>query len=207
MIKVNEAPAPVMGIIEEVTSTQIRLRSMSTFKEGDTLSFDLTLRGAPKTPLKGRITSAGISGTRKIYVISLKELAQEKQRALTDALDAAKSFHGRTHHDGEQLGGLTRSSVRVPVDMDVRFTHDGATDSGRSTNISTGGILMNFGKSIPIGTSVEVMFTLPGQSRELQAHARIVAHQQQTPNYNVAFHSIDEAVRAAIAQFVASKEQ
>jgi uncharacterized protein (TIGR02266 family) len=207
MIKVNETGSPVMGIVEEVTSTQIRLRSMSNFKEGDTLSFDLTLRGAPKTPIKGRVTSAGTSGTRKTYVISLKELAHEKQRDVNSALDAAKSFHGRNHHDGEHLGGLTRSSIRVPVEMDVQFSHDGVVDTGRSTNISTGGLLMNFGKAIPIGTSVEVMFTLPGQPRELKAHARIIAHQQQTPNYNVAFHSIDDAVRTAIAQFVALKEQ
>ena len=207
MIKVNEAGSPVMGIIEEVTSTQVRLRSMSTFKEGDTLSFDLTLRGAPKTPIKGRITSAGTSGTRKIYIISLKELAQEKQRTVGEAINAAKTYHGRTHHDGEQLGGLTRSSVRVPIDVDVQFTHDGVTDTGRATNISTGGLLMNFGKAIPVGTSVELSFTLPGMSSELKAHARIIAHQQQTPNYNVAFHSIEDAVRAAIAQYVASKEQ
>lgn len=206
MIKVNEASAPVMGIIEEVTSTQVRLRSMSNFKEGDTLSFDLTLRGAPKMPIKGRVTSAGASGTRKVYVVSLKDLPQDKQREVNSALDAAKSFHGRNHHDGEQLGGLTRSSVRVPLEIDIGFTHDGVQDTGKTTNISTGGILMNFGKAIPVGTSVEVVFTLPGTTRELKAHARIVAHQQQTPNYNVAFHSIDESVRGAIAQFVASKE-
>lgn len=206
MIKVNEAGSPVMGIIEEVSSTQVRLRSMSTFKEGDVLSFDLVLRGAPKTAFKGKVSSAATSGTRKVYTISFKDLPTDQQRSVTAAMDAAKSFHGRVHHDGEQLGGLTRSSVRVPCDMDVHFKHEGGEDIGRATNISTGGVLMNFPKNLGVGIAIEVSFTLPDTDRVLNAHARIVAHQQQTPNYNVAFHSIDESVRSAIAAYVATKE-
>ena len=204
MIKVNAASAPVMGIIEEVTSTQVRLRSMSAFVEGDKLEFDLTLRGAPKTHLVGRITSAAQSGTRKVYVLSLKDLAPEQQRVISTAATTAKE-HGHANHDGEQLGGLTRSSVRVPVNMDVRFTlNGGAEQIGRATDISTGGILLNFTSDIPVGAAVDLHFRLPGGDREHHAHARVVAHQQQSPNYNMAFHSIDESVRTAIAFYVST---
>lgn len=207
MIKVNGTGSPVMGIIEEVTTQHVRLRSMSAFNEGDRLDFDLTLRGAAKTHMSGKVTMAAMSGTRKVYTISLKELAAEEARAVGTALDAAKSFQGRNHHDGEQTGGLTRSSVRVPCDMEVRFSADGKNHVARATNISTGGILLNYPENITIGTSIEVKFTLPGGTRELSAHARIIAHQQQTPNYNVAFHTVDEQTRSAIAAYVASREQ
>ncbi len=202
MIKVNAASAPVMGIIEEVTSTQVRLRSMSTFAEGDKLEFDLTLRGSPKQHLSGRIASAGQSGTRKVYVLSLKDLPQEQQHALGTAAMAAKA-HVQANQDGQPTGGLTRSSVRVPVDMEVRFKLDGGAEQiGRATDISTGGILLNFQTNIPVGTAVDLAFRLPGGDRDYNATARVVAHQQQSPNYNMAFYSIDESVRAAIFAFV-----
>jgi hypothetical protein len=204
MIKVNAASAPVMGIIEEVTNTQVRLRSMSAFVEGDKLEFDLTLRGAPKTHLSGRITSAAQSGTRKVYVLSLKDLPQEQQRVIGAAATAAKE-HVRANHDGEQTGGLTRSSVRVPVQMDVHFTLGGGAEQiGRATDISTGGILLNYHTNIPVGTEVDLSFRLPNTDRDFKAKARVVAHQQQSPNYNMAFHSIDESVRTAIGFFVST---
>jgi hypothetical protein len=207
MIKVNAASAPVMGIIEEVTNTQVRLRSMSAFVEGDKLEFDLTLRGAPKTHLTGRITSAAQSGTRKVYVLSLKDLPQEQQRSIGAAAAAAKE-HSRGNHDGEQTGGLTRSSVRVPVQMDVRFTFGGGVEQvGRATDISIGGILLNFHTNIPVGSAVELSFRLPGGDRDHHAQARVVAHQQQSPNYNMAFHTISDGVRAAIAVYVATVEK
>lgn len=207
MMTVNGA-SPVMAIVEDLTTTMCRLRSMSSFDVGDTAAFEFTLRGAPKLPLAGRIASISVNGPRRTYTIAFDARDHHQTDRIAVVLDMARRFAESHHHDVQVAApaGLIRSSVRIVHETDVRYrSGDAAARSARMTNISSGGILMNSSDDIPVGTSVELRFSLPNAVDPIVVHARVVAHQTLSPNYNMAFFQINEATRQTIEAFVASR--
>lgn len=202
MVSVNGAPA-VMAIIEELTPKTCRLRSINVFKPGDTLSFDFTLRGAQMLKLSGRVLSSALNGTRRSYTVGL-EAADED--AVVVALDAARRFAvAHPVRDVHTGNGLTRASARIPIDVEVEYKVLGSSaKTARATNVSAGGILLNSSDQIIVGSAVELRFRLPGAAADISVHARVVAHQHESPNYNMAFFSIGPAVRDELEAFVAA---
>lgn len=193
--------APVMAIIEELTPKTCRLRSINLFKIGDTLAFDFALRGAHMLKLEGRVLSSTLNGTRRSYTIVLHTSDED---AVIAALDAAARFAvAHPIRDVHTGNGLTRASARIPVDMEVHYTVLGGSPKiGRAMNVSNGGIQLNSIDDIAVGSAVEMRFCLPGTEREFSAHARVVAHQQESPNYNMAFFSLSHEVREELEAFV-----
>jgi hypothetical protein len=202
MVSVNGTPA-VMAIIEELTPKYCRLRSINAFKVGDHLLFDFTLRGAKMLELTGTVQSSAMNGTRRSYVVAL-EAAEEDD--VVAALDAAQRFAvAHPRRDVPSANGLTRASARIPVDMEVEYRLAGGTSqSARATNVSAGGVLFNSMDAIAVGSAVELRFRLPGATHILSVHARVVAHQHESPNYNMAFFNIDPKVREELEAFVSA---
>ena len=200
----SNGTAPTMAIIEELTMTHARMRSITAFETGSEVEFDVTARGVPKLHLRGRITSGVKNGARYLYTVMLADVSSQAMN-LSVAIDAANRHAGESAHGFSSSAppGLTRSSVRVPIDMPLRYhTGDSVMRSGRATNISTGGILLNSDDDLAVGTTIEMRFALPRSTRELVVSGRIVAHQRPTPNYNMAFFNIDPAARDEIARYV-----
>jgi hypothetical protein len=66
-------------------------------------------------------------------------------------------------------------------------------------------VLMNCSDILPVGASLELKIPLGSQT--VTVNGRIVAHQQQSPNYNVAFYDITDEARDTIARFIESHSQ
>lgn len=200
MVSVNGA-ATVMAIIEELTHETCRLRSINSFDIGDTLAFDFTLRGAHMLNLEGKIVSSTLNGTRRSYTIVLH---RSDETAVIAALDAAARFSvAHPIRDVHTDNGLTRTSARIPLDVPVHYTVLGSSAKiGRAINVSSGGIQLNSSDDIAVGSAVELRFTLPGGTHELSMQARVVAHQHESPNYNMAFFGLSQDVRSALEAFV-----
>ncbi len=202
MVSVNGAPA-VMGIIEELNPKVCRLRSINELQAGDRVKFDFTLRGANRLQLSGHVLTSTTDGTRHSYTIALDSIGPD---AIAVALDSAKRFAAshatRDPHTGN---GLTRSSARIPIDVELEYSIGGnPLRRARATNVSTGGILLNSTDHIAVGESLQVRFRLPGSNHAVTVNARVVAHQPESPNYNMAFFNIDPSVREELAAFVSA---
>jgi PilZ domain len=202
MVSAKGAPA-VMGIIEELNPKACRLRSINEFQIGDRVQFDFTLRGANKLQLSGHVLIVTENGNRRSYTIALDAVDAD---AVVIALDASQRFAAaRPVHDVQTGNGLTRASARIPIDVELQYSIAGKPPQfARATNVSTGGILLNSNDAIAVGTSIEVRFRLPGADHDLKVHARVVAHQQESPNYNMAFFNVDPEMREELAAFVAA---
>lgn len=202
MVSVNGA-SPVMGIIEELDPRTCRMRSINEIVAGDSVRFDFTLRGAQKLQLSGRVVNATQNGARRSYAIALDAMNED---VVIAALDAAQRFAiARPVQDIQTGNGLTRSSARISIDQELVYTVGGKPPrTARATNVSTGGILLNSSDEIAVGANLMVRFRLPGADHDITVNARVVAHQQETPNYNMAFFNIDPKVREELAAFVAA---
>jgi hypothetical protein len=60
---------------------------------------------------------------------------------------------------------------------------------------------MNTSAELPVGASIEMKIPL-GDERVTVA-GRIVAHQEMSPNYNVAFYEMSGEARESIGRFIA----
>ena len=117
-----------------------------------------------------------------------------------ESVDVRSAPHTPDVHTGT---GLTRTGVRIPVDIEVRYTQSGSPARvARATNISTGGVLMRTTDELPVGASLEL--EIPFGAELVTAHGRIVAHPHMTPNYNIAFYHMTNEARDIIARFIDS---
>lgn len=195
-----DGSAPVMAIIEHVSHSECRMRSMNVFDVGERLEFPLSVHGAPTIALSGTVVSRRQIGPRYAYVLSLRATSTHGEAIVK----ATESVHGRsTEHtaDVHTGTGLTRASVRVSIDAEVRYTQSGSPARvARATNISNGGVLMKTTDELPVGASVELQISLGAE--RVTVHGRIVAHQHMSPNYNVAFYHMTDEARDEIARFI-----
>ena len=71
--------------------------------------------------------------------------------------------------------GERRRSARVPVEMWVEEITEEAQVFRRAGNLSSGGIYLDKTIPIPVGTTVQLRFTLPGDQAPIQVTAAIVS--------------------------------
>ena len=199
MVKVGGA-SPVMAIVEHLSSGECRMRSINAFEAGERIQFTVALHGSQPIACYGVVASRTRNVPRYNYVISLETMPDEAS-AIARAIDKARAHTAKPLPDPHTGNGLTRASVRIPVDFEIGYTHAGSTRRfARATNISVGGVLMNGTDDLGVGASIELEIPLGGDRVKL--HGRVVAHQPMTPHYNVAFHDVPPDVRDRIARFV-----
>lgn len=205
MIK-SAAREPAMAILETLSGTDCRFRSIVGFELGEAVEFDLALHGAPRIVVRGRVTSRVESGPRTICAVAIDASQSDVAADILEAAEMAlRQARSRSLNDVPTGNGLTRASVRVAVTMDVEYSVSGGTvRRAAATNVSTGGMLMRANADLAVGASLDVAFKLPGTSDALRLRARIVATQPDGDlrRYNVAFHSLDAASVRAIERFV-----
>jgi hypothetical protein len=195
---------PVMAIIEQLDAARCRMRSVNFFEVGAIVQFNAVIHGTAPIPLRGTIVSRTQEGPRYTYVAALDAASANAAGAIDRAVGVARSRGSRAAPEVQTNNGLTRSSVRVPVDLPLRFTApSGSSCDGRATNISTGGILMNTTEKLEVGASLELHFLL--EDVPVSIRGRIVAHQEATPNYNIAFFDVRDLVKETLARFVSAR--
>ena len=198
MVHAAGKPA-VMCMIEQLHAHECRMRSVNAFEIGTHVDFTVALHGAPTIPLQGTIAARTQSGPRFTYVVKL-ETTPAQADAIAQANDAARARASAHAPDIQTDGALTRANVRVAVDFEVRYTLGAQTRPARATNISVGGILMNCGDDIKVGSSLEIAVQLDASRVHLRG--RVVAHQEASPNYNIAFYDVKDETRDALARFI-----
>ena len=192
--------SPVMAMIENLSGTECRMRSVNVFAIGAHIAFELAVHGAPTLALQGTIASIKQNGPRFSYVVSLHGTPAQAD-AIRQTVELARSRAGRQTADVKTDNGLTRASVRIPVDFELQYTRPGGTSrTARALNISAGGIYMNVADDIPVGTALQL--DVPLGSERVRVHGRVVSHQAASPNYNVAFYEMTGEVRERIAAFI-----
>jgi hypothetical protein len=192
--------APVMAIIEQITTMQCEMRSVNRFDVGAQVEFNLVLHGTAPIVVRGTVSSRAQNGPRFRYEIALNATLAESA-AIERAVLIARSRSSGRATEVSTGNGLTRSSIRIPVNFALQYTPEGGgTFSARATNISTGGILLNAREKLAVGTSLELKFLL--NETPVSVTGRIVAHQEATPNYNIAFFDVRESVKETLARYI-----
>ena len=199
MVSEGKGTSSVMAIIEHVSVAECRMRSVHAFPNGTRIEFTFAVHGAPAVPLSGKIVASKQNGPRHAYVVALQS-AGDQAEAIAKANEAAHA-RATAQADVKHIDGLTRAAVRVPVDFVVRYAQLGASKrNAHAINISTGGVHMNTEDQIPVGASIDLEIPLEGRS--VSVRGRVVAHQDFSPNYNVAFFEITHEARENLARFV-----
>jgi hypothetical protein len=197
MVSDGRGSSTVMAIIEQLSPSECRMRSVHGFPVGAHLEFTVSVHGAAPVPLRGEIAAVKQNGPRFAYVVVLQNAADHAE-AIAKANDAARA---RAQAEVKSIEGLTRSSARVPVDFMLRYKQLGlGARAAQAINLSTGGVHMNTDDEIPVGTSIDLEIPLGGQ--HVAVRGRIVAHQAMSPNYNVAFFEVTNEARENLARFV-----
>jgi len=205
----SQTHPPVMGIVEALTPTESRVRSLIDFQLGAHLDFELLAHGGVHSKIAGKIAEKRENPPRHYYVIALERhdiVEADALERLIVELRERQSVH-RLHAEG---GALARASVRIHVDFPVGYAaEDGVIGTGRAVDLSAGGMLMVSEASLAVGATLELTFDLPEHAaaarRELVINSRVVAHQRTQAGawkYNCAFFHVDPTVRAEIAAFI-----
>lgn len=105
-----------------------------------------------------------------------------------------------------------RASPRVELIAEVDLSSQTNFFSGFSTDIATGGLFIASFTLVPIGTTVAVRFTLPGGA-EISCEGEVQwlrafneAVTESLPGMGIRFVDLDPQAKAAIADFIASRE-
>ncbi len=98
-----------------------------------------------------------------------------------------------------------RGSRRVAVAVDIHLASDSHFFSGLSGDISEGGLFLSTYRPLPIGSSVEIEFSLPGSSAPLRAHGEVRWLREhstgQPQGVGIAFDDLADDDRESIHRF------
>jgi uncharacterized protein (TIGR02266 family) len=123
------------------------------------------------------------------------------QQARKDRRRSSRSGNPANERRG---GGDRRSSDRIAVEMWVEESTERELYFQRSANISEGGIFLENTVPHPVGTLVNLQFTLPGDSDAIRAQGEIVnAAEGRQLGMGIKFVSLDSKVRQRLQQFIA----
>ena len=213
--------AAANAIVEHVTVSACRLRSVVHFELGTALSFDFGVPGR-SVPLRGRVTGRVAAGPRFIYRLALEKLDVERAEALARAVadwyrhQEIASVHERASSHDE---ALTRAHRRVPTQFPVSFRlPNEEPKDGRASDISSGGLSISCSEPLVDGMTVELDFTPPSDvlayvpesvsNRPFSAvgvRARVVWHRVvgcEYYSYGLAFVELSDTARHEIARYV-----
>jgi uncharacterized protein (TIGR02266 family) len=109
---------------------------------------------------------------------------------------------------GAPSGRERRTSVRFAVEMWVEEVTNGNQVFRRAGNLSRGGLYLDQTIPIPIGTKVQLRFTLPEETTALQVAAEIVSiNPTQQLGMGVKFLDPDASTLARIDDYLARLAQ
>jgi uncharacterized protein (TIGR02266 family) len=158
-----------------------------------------------------------------------KEAEQREARARREAQAAAarkaptqapEAAPARPRAPGQPLGRMSaptpggpgRSASRIPLQTQVDLSSDSNVFTGFSTNLSEGGLFVATLKVVPVGTPVELTFSLPGKAR-ISVHGEVRWIREiddRTPDVfpgvGVRFVDLSPEAAQALQRFVAERE-
>ncbi len=149
------------------------------------------------------------------------EPARASARAPAPAVGAAQpATASRTRPAPQPLGRISapiaaapgRSSTRVPLQTQVDLSSDSNVFTGFSTNLSEGGLFVATVNLLPVGTQVDLTFTLPGNAKvSVRGEVRWTRELDDRtpevfPGVGVRFVDLSPQAANALHRFIASRE-
>lgn len=223
-----ECPATVRArgvsanaIVEHITASACRLRTVVQFEVNAELAFDFGMPGHTVS-LRGRVAGRVSAGPRFIYRLALEPMDADRADALLNALDEwhlHQDLANVTERSVDAGDALTRLHKRVPTQFPVSFRlpQEGPKE-GRASDISNGGLSISCAEPLIDGMKIELEFTPPSDVlafvpetvsnrpfasvsvRARVAWHRVVGHKYYT--YGLAFVELTDTARHEIARYV-----
>lgn len=102
-----------------------------------------------------------------------------------------------------ELGEERRGAARIPVEMWVEETTGSERYFRRAGNLSRGGLRLEHTIPLPVGTTVNLTFTLPGENVPVSVTGQIVsATPPEDLRMGVKFVDLTEQARTQIEAFL-----
>jgi hypothetical protein len=188
--------APAQAIIEHLTVSEARLRSVLLFDHNSTLEFSFGLSGRPTVIARGRVVSRTQKGPRFLYRVVLDRMsaseADELARTVNEAHRRAALSRSleRSIRNIPTTDGLTRRSVRVSSEFELQFRtpKEASSKPARCCDISAGGMMIVTREILVDGMAVEVRFTLPNDV--------LVAYPEETVALDLRNRQVMRSVRS-----------
>lgn len=166
--------APAQAIIEHLTVSEARLRSVLLFDHNSTIEFSFGLSGRPTVIARGRIVSRAQTGPRFTYRVVLDRMSGSEADELARTVNEAHRRTAMSRSMERQIKklptteALTRRSVRVASEFEMQIrTAKESPKSARCADISAGGMMITCREVLVEGMAVEVRFTLPSDVLEV----------------------------------------
>ncbi len=144
-------------------------------------------------------------------------LTREDPAALAAAFDDPRLTFHTLYADPDELLMLTanrlgvaaRRASRLMVQIRVELGAAQILRACQSVNISASGLLLRSERSLPLETEVDLRFSLPYSTRDIQARGRVVRYTNRDAEglvgLAVHFDSISQEDREAIISFIADR--
>lgn len=110
-------------------------------------------------------------------------------------------------YDWAEMSKERRSGLRVAVQMWVEEKHERARYFQHSSNLSEGGLFIEQTIPHPVGTQVEIEFTLPGDGEPIRVLAEIVnaLEDEERLGMGMKFMNLSHEQAARIRRFIAGR--
>lgn len=103
------------------------------------------------------------------------------------------------------MGTEKRKETRIPVDLWIEAVRDGELYYQRATNLSLGGAFFVQTIPLPMGTRVQLKFTLPGDTHEIACEGDIVSAKEL--GMGVQFVELATADRTRIEKLISKAQK
>lgn len=172
-VTVGKLPAPVYATLMNISETGCRLRSLILIERDRSVEFELQRPGRSPLHLNGTILARSqpeVGGGYE-YGIEFQHVnANERDALARELLDIqrreakARAEAREGDHGGHGAGAAAqrRTSVRTSASFPIRYrVQDRIFVVAEASDISTGGLRLTCGETLPIGSELELQFTLP----------------------------------------------
>lgn len=160
--------APANAIIERLSASECRLRTVVFFETSDVVEFRFGLPPAEKVYVRGTVVARTSKGPRFVYDLRLDRMSAKEIDELARRVAecqrrmAAARSHEETINKLPTTEQLIRSSVRVMATFPLQYrTPKAPAKQAKAGDVSMGGLLMTCSEILVPGTPVELRFTLP----------------------------------------------
>jgi len=156
------------AIVEYITASQCRLRTVALLARNDTVEFEFGIPGRPQAKAIGRVLSrVPAAGQRFSYIVMLDQMSAAQTDALARSISEVYRRYALSRSLEKHVADLPatdrpRSGLRVVSQIVVQYRADkGDLLQGRAGDISTSGLSLTCESALVTGMFVELRFTLP----------------------------------------------
>jgi hypothetical protein len=159
--------APANAVIEQLTTSQCRLRTVVFFDMGDVIEFTFAAPSHEPIFVRGSVASREMRGPRFVYTMYLNRMSAKELDALARVAAGHHRREAAARLDSDRrpnTENLTRSTLRVLAGFDLSYrTPRLDFKAAKAVDVSIDGMMMSCSEALVPGEPVEVKFTLPSE--------------------------------------------